>query len=327
VMFQVLDKANLTTGTPIPLQPWESNAWKDTVQVPPNSKVRVIMRFEDYPGKFPFHCHLLDHEDHEMMRQFQTMHDPANCNSDGTCDLGEDCVSCPSDCGEASGASCGNGLCEAGDGENCVTCPSDCGGIQAGPGTKWCCGDPTVGNPKGTVLICGDDGAGHACIDSALNLFCREAPRVSACCGDALCEGAETAVSCVVDCNDLCPSDPNKIDPGVCGCGTPDTDSDSDGTPDCNDNCPGVANADQADCDSDGVGDACDPDFPCIVPGDLAPKGAPDGTVNTADLLVLLQLVAGSATPTADELAAGDLSGNGVLDLPDVLALMQILGF
>ncbi|MCK4660438.1 MAG: hypothetical protein KAV82_13020, partial [Phycisphaerae bacterium] len=40
------------------------------------------------------------------------------------------------------------------------------------------------------------------------------------------------------DCNDNCPEDPNKTDPGICGCGTPDTDTDSDGTPDCNDNCP-----------------------------------------------------------------------------------------
>jgi hypothetical protein len=40
------------------------------------------------------------------------------------------------------------------------------------------------------------------------------------------------------DCIDNCPVDPNKINPGVCGCGVPDTDSDNDGTPDCNDQCP-----------------------------------------------------------------------------------------
>jgi TolB-like protein len=40
--------------------------------------------------------------------------------------------------------------------------------------------------------------------------------------------------------NDLdgCPDDPNKIAPGICGCGVLDTDSDGDGTPDCNDECP-----------------------------------------------------------------------------------------
>jgi len=40
----------------------------------------------------------------------------------------------------------------------------------------------------------------------------------------------------VVDNTDLCENDTYKIEPGVCGCGTPDTDSDKDNTPDCNDN-------------------------------------------------------------------------------------------
>lgn len=35
-------------------------------------------------------------------------------------------------------------------------------------------------------------------------------------------------------------------------------DSDGDGVPNSSDNCPGTANADQADCDGDGTGDACD---------------------------------------------------------------------
>jgi hypothetical protein len=32
---------------------------------------------------------------------------------------------------------------------------------------------------------------------------------------------------------DLCPDDPYKTEPGVCGCGTPDTDIDEDGIKDC----------------------------------------------------------------------------------------------
>ncbi|MFZ5562752.1 MAG: TolB family protein, partial [Thermodesulfobacteriota bacterium] len=35
------------------------------------------------------------------------------------------------------------------------------------------------------------------------------------------------------DCADLCPDDPDKIEPGACGCGVADTDTDGDGTPDC----------------------------------------------------------------------------------------------
>jgi hypothetical protein len=36
---------------------------------------------------------------------------------------------------------------------------------------------------------------------------------------------------------DGCPGDPNKTEAGICGCGVSDTDTDRDGTLDCNDNC------------------------------------------------------------------------------------------
>jgi hypothetical protein len=44
----------------------------------------------------------------------------------------------------------------------------------------------------------------------------------------------------VADCIDGCPDDPDKVKPGICGCNVPedDTDTDGDGTPDCIDGCP-----------------------------------------------------------------------------------------
>ena len=198
VRFQIVSKTDLITGQPIPLQPWEANTWKDIVHIPDNTKARIIMDFEDYAGRFPNHCHLLDHEDHEMMRQFQASYDPANCNNNGTCDFGEDCVSCPNDCVQVSGASCGNGLCEAGDGENCLTCAEDCAGKLKGK-TPFCCGADT-GDETIDDLGCGVDANDDRCIDSSSNVYCRVTARLSACCGDALCEGAETESSCANDC-------------------------------------------------------------------------------------------------------------------------------
>ncbi|MGA1843967.1 MAG: S8 family serine peptidase [bacterium] len=63
---------------------------------------------------------------------------------------------------------------------------------------------------------------------------------------------------------DGCPDDPDKTEPGVCGCGVADTDSDEDGTADCIDGCPndpaktepGICGCGAADTDSDGDGTA-----------------------------------------------------------------------
>jgi FtsP/CotA-like multicopper oxidase with cupredoxin domain len=84
VLFQVLDRQAfdeiggqvVPIGSPVPPPPHEMG-WKDTVQVGPNEIVRVIARFEDYDGLFPYHCHILEHEDHEMMREFHVLPEPS----------------------------------------------------------------------------------------------------------------------------------------------------------------------------------------------------------------------------------------------------------
>lgn len=46
--------------------------WKDTVVVPRMmGTAEIIMKFTDYTGIFPFHCHVLEHEDMMMMSQFE----------------------------------------------------------------------------------------------------------------------------------------------------------------------------------------------------------------------------------------------------------------
>lgn len=44
--------------------------WKDVFQVPAWGNLRVIGKFTDNTGKYVFHCHKLEHEDHAMMAQF-----------------------------------------------------------------------------------------------------------------------------------------------------------------------------------------------------------------------------------------------------------------
>ncbi len=56
--FQVLDR----NGVPEPFP-----SWKDVVNVPKHETVRFIVQYTDFPGKWMFHCHILDHEDHGMM--------------------------------------------------------------------------------------------------------------------------------------------------------------------------------------------------------------------------------------------------------------------
>ncbi|WP_035532211.1 multicopper oxidase family protein [Halobacillus kuroshimensis] len=44
--------------------------WKDTVRSRPGEVTRIMMRFGPYPGLFVWHCHILEHEDYEMMRPY-----------------------------------------------------------------------------------------------------------------------------------------------------------------------------------------------------------------------------------------------------------------
>lgn len=81
VHFQVLDRCPfdtrlqqstskvLPTRKPTEPPPYE-RGWKDTVLCPPGQITRIITPFAAEPGRYVWHCHMLEHEDNEMMRPY-----------------------------------------------------------------------------------------------------------------------------------------------------------------------------------------------------------------------------------------------------------------
>ena len=81
VQFQILHRQGFNLGTyrmngkiePVgsPRQPRANElGWKDTATVNPGDILTILARFEGYTGKYVFHCHMLEHEDNDMMRPF-----------------------------------------------------------------------------------------------------------------------------------------------------------------------------------------------------------------------------------------------------------------
>jgi spore coat protein A len=182
-MFRMLDRQPVVmsgedlvpTGSPAGPEPGEEG-WKDTVQVGPMEAVRVLMRFEDYKGRFPYHCHILEHEDHEMMRQFETV-----VCGDGRPDPGEAC-----DLGDRNGE---EGSCCS---WNCESVPDCVQTTTTIPPTTTVVVTSTVLVTTTTVLaapVCGDaTGNGNLTAEDALRVL-RNAV------GTLLCE------PCVCDAN------------------------------------------------------------------------------------------------------------------------------
>ncbi|RPI26667.1 MAG: bilirubin oxidase, partial [Acidobacteria bacterium] len=66
-------------GDPRPPEAWESGV-KDTVIAYPGEVTRIRAKF-DSPGQFVWHCHIVEHEDNEMMRPFRV--GPDQCGQPG----------------------------------------------------------------------------------------------------------------------------------------------------------------------------------------------------------------------------------------------------
>ena len=82
VTFEVVNRQDLVTnedgeatlpfspvGEPTPPEPWETGR-KDTVVSYPGQVTRVKAQFST-PGQFVWHCHIVEHEDNEMMRPYR----------------------------------------------------------------------------------------------------------------------------------------------------------------------------------------------------------------------------------------------------------------
>ena len=82
VRFQILDRRRFNaglymstrelkfTGDAVPPEASEAG-WKDTVRAQPGMVTRIIVHFEGYAGRYVWHCHILEHEDNEMMRPYE----------------------------------------------------------------------------------------------------------------------------------------------------------------------------------------------------------------------------------------------------------------
>ncbi len=68
VMFEVVNREDEEGQVRAP-EPWETG-WKDTVISYPGEITRIKAKF-DLPGLYVWHCHIVEHEDNEMMRPYR----------------------------------------------------------------------------------------------------------------------------------------------------------------------------------------------------------------------------------------------------------------
>jgi spore coat protein A len=83
VQFQILQRQGFDpsalrkgmvelVGTPRPPAANEAG-WKDTAIVNPRDVLSILVSFVGYTGRYVFHCHMLEHEDNDMMRPFEVV--------------------------------------------------------------------------------------------------------------------------------------------------------------------------------------------------------------------------------------------------------------
>ncbi|MEZ6084679.1 MAG: hypothetical protein R3E58_12275 [Phycisphaerae bacterium] len=174
--------------------------------------------------------------------------DRIDTDDDGT----PDCVDeCPNDKNETEAGACGCGVEEVDPDFDGVpdcndNCPLNANANQTdsdGDGRGNACDACPNDANKTSVGVCG---CGSPDIDSDNDgdLDC-----VDNCPNNSNANQADADNDGIGDVCDGCPNDSNKGEPGVCGCGVADTDSDVDGVPNCNDLCQGTPPGSAVDAD------------------------------------------------------------------------------
>ena len=75
VQFQVVKRTTSSVASSYSTvnQGLVDSGWKDTVLVWPGERVKIAMKFGPHTGMYMYHCHILEHEDMTMMRNFMIM--------------------------------------------------------------------------------------------------------------------------------------------------------------------------------------------------------------------------------------------------------------
>jgi spore coat protein A len=101
VNFQIVSRQKFNASRYVPRNPAslqllgqpkiptaDEKGWKDTAVMYPGEVTRIRAKF-DIKGLYLWHCHILSHEDHEMMRPFEVIDKPTTLiakNNNGTFD-------------------------------------------------------------------------------------------------------------------------------------------------------------------------------------------------------------------------------------------------
>ena len=200
----------------------------------------------------------------------------ADTDNDGIPDIDDNC---PTVYNPNQADSNGNGLGDACDNSTCVPWMSCNDGDPLTINDKWDDDCNCVGSFIGYDA---DNDGIYDYLDNCPSIFNPDQADDDS---DGIGNACDT-VGCTpgTPCNDGNPNTTNDLIDVNCNCiGTPIiVDTDNDGIPDTNDNCPTTYNPDQADNDNDGIGDACDT-VGC-TPGTPCDDGNPNTTNDLIDV-------------------------------------------